>query len=113
MEEYRKGTTCFEEERYEEAIQHLTRAIDHAARSNSYYFRGCAYGNLGDLDAAIADFTRTIGSNRNNAFAYAERSEAYRRQGESELAEADYRIAVELDPGLAQEAEIEPERGNH
>lgn len=98
---YSHGMQAFKRQEYREAVDHFTISLDDIPRSPmGRFMRGCAYGNLGDLDAAIADFTAAIEMKPDYALAYYERAEAYRRKRLPELAEADARRATELDPGL-------------
>jgi len=96
--------SAFQEGRYMEALVRLTEALETRPTPLCYYIRGCARGNLGNLDEAIADFTAAIDMDPGHALSYFERSESYRRKGLIDLAEADHRRALELDPSLAHEA---------
>ncbi len=55
----------------------------------------------GDLDDSIAEASRRIAASPDDATLYFQRAEFYRLHEEYEAAEADYRRARELDPGLA------------
>jgi tetratricopeptide (TPR) repeat protein len=58
--------------------------------------RGKAYTDKGDFDRAIADFTREIEIEPDNADAYRFRSTAYGRKQNHEAALADYNKAIEM-----------------
>lgn len=82
--------------------------------------RGCAYGNLGDLDAAIADFSAAIQTchdispaigrspalNRDLPIYYRERAQAYQYKDLHDLAEEDLRTAHELEQGHNQVSQL-------
>jgi len=65
-----------------------------------YYNRGVAYGNLGQHNQAISDFTRAIELNPEFALAYNNRGVAYAWLGEFAQAKKDLLKAVELNPAL-------------
>ena len=56
---------------------------------------------LGQMDLAIATYSRAIELNPNNAGAYNNRGIAYKEKGEHECAIEDYNKAIELNPKLA------------
>ena len=55
----------------------------------AYNDRGIAYGEKGENNKAIEDFTKAIELNPKDAAAYNNRAIAYRKQGEVKKAEAD------------------------
>jgi len=55
-----------------------------------------------NYEASAASFNRAIELDENFAAAYANRGILYDRTGKYERAVADYRKALELDPGLAE-----------
>ncbi|MBI3726218.1 tetratricopeptide repeat protein [bacterium] len=60
--------------------------------------RGLAFSRKGDLDAAIADFTRAIESVPGHALAWSDRARSRCEKGDLEGALADVNKALELDP---------------
>jgi protein O-mannosyl-transferase len=60
--------------------------------------RGYAYGNLGDWDKAIADYTKGMAINPEYSDAYNNRGFAYGKTGQWEKSVADYSKAISLDP---------------
>jgi len=64
----------------------------------AYYDRGLAYGNKGDHDAEIADETKAIELNPQNADAYSDRGAAYGNKGDYDSEIADQSKAIELNP---------------
>jgi tetratricopeptide (TPR) repeat protein len=61
-----------------------------------YHNRGDAYGLKGDIDRAIADYTKAIELNPTYAPAYNSRGHAYTRKGDYIRAVADVTKAGEL-----------------
>ena len=67
-----------------------------------------AYGDLGkaklvlneDYQGAVTDFTRAIEFNPKDAQLYMLRGMAYRKQGDQESANADFKRAISLDASL-------------
>jgi len=49
--------------------------------ATAYYNRGIAYGNLGQWDKAIADYSSAIGIDPNYSKAYSDRDVAYKKSG--------------------------------
>ena len=64
--------------------------------TDAYYNRGSAYGNQGNYAAAIADFTKAIQINPQDANAYINRGLAYCNSGHKSLARDDVQKAAEL-----------------
>jgi tetratricopeptide (TPR) repeat protein len=64
----------------------------------AYQNRAVAYGLLGDLDHAIADYTKAIEIKPNNATAYESRGRLYASKGDYTSAIADAQKASELAP---------------
>lgn len=95
---------AFDAGRYEEAIHSYSEGLAHAPHAaGALHWRGCAHGNLGNLDAAIADFTAAIELTssepiyRESPEFYLERAEAYRRKGLLDLMKADMQMAEEIE----------------
>ena len=59
--------------------------------------RALAYGKLGKLDSALADWSRVIEVEPSTNHRYFERAEVYRERGEYELALADIEKGFEID----------------
>ena len=66
--------------------------------ANNYNERGIAKGVQGDVDGAIADFTRAIELNPKYSTAYTNRGLAKKNKGDLDGAIADCNRAIELDP---------------
>ena len=88
---------------YKKAMEHFNRVLrlqpDSAVAYNS---RGLAYVGKGELNKAIADFTKAIELEPDYAAAaYSNRGGAYREKGEFDDAIADFTKAIELEPDCA------------
>ncbi len=85
-----------------EAIANLSRAIELDAHgAGAYSYRSEAFRLNGMLEEAIQDSTRAIklgGSGPTIGRDYTTRSKAYRELGHNELADADFKKALKLDP---------------
>ncbi|MBI1921769.1 MAG: tetratricopeptide repeat protein [Geobacter sp.] len=102
---YAETDFCYEslqQKQYDEAIRECTRQINGEIRMQhpeySYNNRGTAYRDKGQLDPAIADYTRAIELDPKYAHAYNNRGNAYNDKGQLDPAIADYTRAIELDP---------------
>ena len=69
--------------------------------ANEFNARGAGKRAKGDLEGAIADFTKAIELNPEFAAAYNNRGAAKRLKGDHDGALADFTRAIELDPNLA------------
>ena len=67
-----------------------------------YNNRGIAYGEEGEIDLAIKDFTKAIKLKPNYAIAYNNRGAVYRDKGEQDLAIKDCNEAIQLKPDYAE-----------
>ncbi|MBD1937461.1 tetratricopeptide repeat protein [Microcoleus sp. FACHB-68] len=70
-------------------------------KSQGFYTRGLKRAESGDQEGAIAEYTRAIQFNRNNAEAYYKRGNAYYDLGELDKAIEDYDEAIERNPNYA------------
>jgi len=70
--------------------------------SVAYFCRGNVYLDKNDYNSAITDYTEAIRINPDYAEAYYNRSKAYSGKGHGykKLADADYKVAVKLDPNI-------------
>ena len=75
-----------------------TRKVRFAA----YLRRGFAYEDKGELDRAIADWTKSIKLYPSYANIYAVRGLAYRKKGEFDRAIADFTQAIKINPKDAE-----------
>jgi tetratricopeptide (TPR) repeat protein len=70
-------------------------------RSYAYYNLGLAYQKKGEVDRAIADYTKAIAIDQKYSNAYNNRGLAYYRKSEVDRAIADYDKAIAIDPKYA------------
>ncbi len=77
----------------------LTLTPDAAPLYNS---RGSAYHDKGDLDLAIADYTKAIEINPLDVEGYINRGAAYISKNQLDLAISDYNKSIEINPGYAE-----------
>jgi hypothetical protein len=84
------------------AIASYTQAIqsnpDKETALSAYLNRGFAYSNLGNTQAAIADYNEVLRLDPNNAQAYAERADIRSEAGDMQGALEDYNQAIALNP---------------
>ena len=96
------GLGYMKEDEFEEAVSNFTYAIElNPQLAGAYGYRAEALRLQGMIDAAIHDATYAIrigGSEPTIGRAYSTRSKAYRELGQSERADADFKIASKLDP---------------
>ena len=59
--------------------------------------------NLGDYNAALADFSRVIEKDSDYGYAYFLRAQVHKRLGNEQEMKADYSKALELAPKLKDE----------
>ena len=69
--------------------------------AEDFYDRGIAKHTKGDLDGAIADFSKAIELKPTDAIAYCNRGIAKEKKGDLDGAIADYSKAIELHPKYA------------
>jgi tetratricopeptide (TPR) repeat protein len=80
------------------AIQHFTAALKIAETSDSYFQRGNAHKNLGHFDQALADWSRAIELDPNQAGAYTARGAYYQSENQAAKALADFERSLQLNP---------------
>lgn len=86
------------------AIEILTQALalsdglTNADRGQVHYNRGLAQQRVGNLDAAIEDYTQAVRLSPTDSFSFFNRGTAYEAAGDMNCAVADYADAVRLNP---------------
>ena len=94
-----KGVKLMGQQRYEEAIQAFSTAIEIIPRDyQAYNYRGVARALIGAYDPAIADYSKAIEIRPRYAEAYNNRGFARTRTGDLGSAINDYTRALELNP---------------
>lgn len=90
---------------YSQAIEECTKQIgagaDSAKTATAYINRGKAYYLKGQLELAIADYTKAIELNPQDAEAHGYRGDAYLEKGQHDQAIRDYTKAIQLNPKYA------------
>lgn len=98
---------CFQQKDPQLRINGCSQMIQRDPRdAAAYHNRAVAYGMLGDLDHAIADYTKTVEIRPDNASAYENRGRAYASKGDYTSAIADAQKASQL--AAVQSAAIAP-----
>lgn len=91
------GTIYYELNKREKAIEQYTKAIEIDPNDADFYNnRGTAYFEAGDCERSIEDFSKAIQINPDKRKYYQRRAEAYRAIGDEINAEADEKVAEEL-----------------
>lgn len=83
-------------------VQLLTKALaQNSHLVDAYHYRADAYVELGKLDLALKDYTRTIELRPKDPFRYYARGLAYMQQNKYALAQSDFSKAILLKPAYA------------
>lgn len=98
---YQKGAVYLKQNRLDEAISELNKAIElNPASDKAYYDRARAYRAKGNLDQALADYTQAININSPETIqsAYNNRGQIYEIKGDLDKALEDYTKGIEAMP---------------
>ena len=88
---------CFQSQEPQRRIKGCSEIIQRAPQdATAYHNRAVAYELAGDIDGAIADYTKTIEIKPDNAAAYENRGRAYASKGDYTRAVADATKSNEL-----------------
>jgi tetratricopeptide (TPR) repeat protein len=88
---------CFQNPEPQPRIKGCSAIIQRSPNdATAYHNRAVAYGLAGDVDSAIADYTKTIEIAPNNVTAYENRGRAYASKGDYARALADETKANEM-----------------
>jgi len=107
LDDAQAGEAALDERNYDKAIRLFTKAIESGEvspenLSKMYFNRGIAWENKGDLNKAIADYTKAIEINPNYAKAYNNRGLAWHNKDDYDKAIADFTRAIEIEPKYAK-----------
>ncbi len=96
-----RGTEAHQSGNWDVAIEYYTEFIrlepaDISAVSVAYFNRGVVYGEKGEVDRAIEDYTLALKFNDNFADAYHNRGYVYYQKGRYDHATEDYNRAIQL-----------------
>jgi len=83
------------------ACQKSANSTDNPQTSADYYNRGVERQNKGDMDGALADYTKAIELDPKNSFAYNNRGNIKQDKGKPKEAIVDYQNAIAINPGHA------------
>ena len=96
------GWISLDEKDYENAIQHLNKAIQNNSNfARSYNLRGGCYARKKQYEVAIADYSKALEIDPRFIHAWYNRGYAKKDLGQYESAIADYSNALEIDPKYA------------
>ncbi|MBP8984479.1 MAG: tetratricopeptide repeat protein [Syntrophobacterales bacterium] len=96
---FQRGTSLWESEKYDGAIEAFTKAIElNPKYAKAYRNRGITYASLGNYRQAIKELDKAIELDPKNALAYVSRGLTYASLGNYKRAIEDYDRAIELDP---------------
>jgi len=104
-----RGKILFQRGQYNDAIIACSEALEAAPDAEAYLYRGRSYSCLGNWDRAINDFNLVIRFDPKNPEGYYQRALAFRERGEKDKADADHKIAQQLDPAYADARARAPE----
>jgi tetratricopeptide (TPR) repeat protein len=96
---HQQGESFYDANRYDEAIQAFSKAIEiNPEHASAYNNRGAAWHRKGDYEKAIADFSKAIEIDPKDDRSYYDRGLAWYKKGGFDRAIADLSKAIELDP---------------
>lgn len=98
---YNMALVLFRADRFEPALEELTRALAIQPRPEIYYTLGTVYRHLGDLDRAAKALADAVAANRDYADAHLALGTIYKAKGDLKRAESSLKRAAALRPDLA------------
>lgn len=96
--EYQAGMSRLGPNDFAGAIEHFTASLKISETADAYLQRGDAHKNLGHFDLALADWSRAIDLDPNQAQAYTARGTYYQSKNETAKALSDFERSLELNP---------------
>jgi serine/threonine-protein kinase len=97
----REGEALVKADRYPQAIQEFTKAIELRPEFNRAYFaRGAAYLHMNRPAEALADYSEILMRNPRSPNAISQRGICHSRLKDEDAAMADFNRALELRPGI-------------
>jgi tetratricopeptide (TPR) repeat protein len=98
-----KGINYFKNQKYDEAIDAFSRAIQiNPNKADIYNNRGLSYKMKGDLDNAIIDFNKAVEIDPTYEKAYYNMGSAYFKKGDFDKAIKEFDKTIEINPGFVQ-----------
>jgi tetratricopeptide (TPR) repeat protein len=98
---YNLGLVFFRTDRFQPAIDELTRALAIQARPEIHYTLGSIYRHLGEFDRAVHALTEAVAANRDYADAHLALGTVFKAKGDLKRAESSLKRAAALRPDLA------------
>jgi tetratricopeptide (TPR) repeat protein len=93
---YQRGLAYYVEKNYQNAISDLNQAVAIGGHAEAYLARGDAYYASGDFNGAVSAYSEGIQEFPADYAIYEHRSFAYKRLGEKQEAQSDFKKAKEL-----------------
>ena len=98
----RLGYLCLSRLELDETVAHMNAVLERETDYLAYYYRGCAYMQKRDDDAALTDFAKTIELEPRFAPTYTMRGWLFQRRGEGALARADWERILSMPTGVGE-----------
>ncbi|EFK97025.1 Tetratricopeptide repeat family protein [sediment metagenome] len=99
IKHYKMGYSYFESNRYADAIEEFTKAIEiNPDSSEAFYERGNSFRKLKDYKSAIKDYLHAKELGANEAYVYSDCGISYAQLGDHSSAIENYTKAIKLNP---------------
>jgi tetratricopeptide (TPR) repeat protein len=95
---YNRGGTYRRAGNQDLALSDVNESIRLEPTADAYNRRGLILKDKGDIESALKDFDAAVGMDGSHIYALTNRADAYRRTGKSDLALADYKKGLSLNP---------------
>jgi tetratricopeptide (TPR) repeat protein len=97
-----QGEALFHQEKYKEAADAFSKAIDANGNAANHNWRGNSYNKLRLYDKAASDFTESIRLEPDNSYSYFERARSWFCQHDYDKALQDLKKFIALEPNEAK-----------
>jgi tetratricopeptide (TPR) repeat protein len=91
------GHDLYVKKQYNQAIEYFNKSLSYKKDQAVYFFRGCAYEDLGNYNLAVNDFTSAINIEPNNSIYLYFRGTLYIKLNKDDLAFNDFTKCIEID----------------
>ena len=99
-EAFQSAILYSQNQKYDEAVREITRAIEIKPTSAEYSFLAFLHLLQGEFDKAVADADKALELDPANGQAYNNRGAAYQKKGEFDKAILDCDKAIEINPDI-------------